>query len=45
MPDSGVESWTLLGDDQLPVEPVERFLSYLTAIERSSNTAKPTPTT
>jgi integrase/recombinase XerD len=28
MPGSGVESWSLLGDDQVPVEPVERFLTY-----------------
>jgi hypothetical protein len=40
MPGSGVESWTLLGDDHLPVEPVERFLAYLGAIERSPNTVK-----
>ena len=32
MPGSGVESWTLLGDDGLPVAPVERFLAYLGAI-------------
>ena len=29
MPGSGVESWTLLGEDHVPVEPVERFLAYL----------------
>src|SRR5664279_2839371 len=40
MPGSGTESWTLLGDDGLPVEPVERFLAYLGAIERSPNTVK-----
>jgi integrase/recombinase XerD len=40
MPDSGVESWTLLGDDLVPVEPVERFLAYLASIERSPNTLK-----
>jgi integrase/recombinase XerD len=28
MPDSEAESWTLLGDDLMPVEPVERFLAY-----------------
>src|SRR3954469_18946674 len=28
MPDSAVESWALLGDDLVPVEPVERFLAY-----------------
>jgi hypothetical protein len=25
VPDSTVESWTLLGEDLAPVEPVERF--------------------
>jgi site-specific recombinase XerD len=38
MPGSGVESWTLLGEDQVPVEPVERFLAFLASIERSPNT-------
>jgi len=40
MPDSEFESWTLLGDDQVPVEPVERFLAYLGSIEKSPNTIK-----
>jgi integrase/recombinase XerD len=40
MPDSTEESWTLLGDDYVPVEAVERFLGYLTSIEKSPNTAK-----
>ncbi len=40
MPDSEAESWTLLGDDQAPVEPVEKFLAYLAAVERSPNTIK-----
>jgi integrase/recombinase XerD len=40
MPGSPVESWTVLGDDDAPVEPIERYLSYLTAIERSPNTIK-----
>ncbi|MEU9919570.1 hypothetical protein [Streptomyces sp. NPDC051001] len=35
-----VESWALLGDDLWPVNPVESFLPYLTAIERSPNTVK-----
>jgi len=34
------ESWTLLGDDQVLFEPVERFLGYLASIERSPNTVK-----
>src|SRR6266511_2476735 len=40
MPDTGLESWTVLGDDHAPLEPVERWLAYLTAIERSPNTVK-----
>ncbi|MBV8997068.1 MAG: site-specific integrase [Pseudonocardiales bacterium] len=40
MPGSGAESWTVLGDDQVPVEPVERFLGYLSSIEKSPNTVK-----
>ncbi|MDT3446701.1 site-specific integrase [Pseudofrankia sp. BMG5.37] len=37
---SEAESWTLLGDDGEQVEPVERFLAYLAAVERSPNTVK-----
>ncbi len=40
MPGSGALSWTVLGDDDVPVGPVERFLAYLTDIERSPNTVK-----
>lgn len=40
----GVVDFTVLGDDQAPVEPVEQFLVYLASIERSPNTVKPTPT-
>lgn len=40
VPGGRVESWTLLGDDQAPVDPVERFLAYLSSIERSPNTVK-----
>ncbi|WUW92421.1 site-specific integrase [Streptomyces sp. NBC_01451] len=39
-PGSTTESWTLLGDDLRPVDPVESFLAYLTAVERSPNTVK-----
>lgn len=39
-PGSMAESWTLLGSDLQPVGPVESFLAYLTAIERSPNTIK-----
>ena len=37
---SRVESWTVLGDDDVPVEPVEGYLAYPTAVERSPNTVK-----
>ena len=40
MPGSGAESWTLLGDDGEVVEPAERYLAYLAAIERSPNTVR-----
>jgi site-specific recombinase XerD len=40
MPSSGAESWTLLGDHGVPVEPAERFLAYLSSVERSPNTVK-----
>ena len=39
-PVSSRGSWTVLGDDDRPVEPVERYLVYLTGIERSPNTIK-----
>jgi len=40
MPGPEAESWTVLGDDQVPVEPADRFLGYLTSIEKSPNTVK-----
>jgi integrase/recombinase XerD len=40
MSTSGEESWTVVGHDDIPVEPVERYLAYLTDIERSPNTVK-----
>jgi integrase/recombinase XerD len=39
-PGSRVESWTVLGDGDVPVEPIERYLAYLSGIERSPNTVK-----
>ncbi|AOS91627.1 integrase (plasmid) [Mycobacterium intracellulare subsp. chimaera] len=39
-PVSSRESWTVLGDDDAPVDPIERYLAYLTDIERSPNTVK-----
>ena len=40
VPGSGTLSWTVLGDDDVPVVPVDRFLAYLTGIGRSPNTVK-----
>ncbi|MEU9167881.1 tyrosine-type recombinase/integrase [Streptomyces sp. NPDC048420] len=40
MPASSLESWTVLGDEGGTVEPIERYLAYLTDIERSPNTVK-----
>jgi integrase/recombinase XerD len=40
MPGQGTESWTVLGEDGLPVGPAERFLAYLSDIGRSPNTVK-----
>lgn len=39
-PGSGRESWTVLGGDGVPVEPVERYLAHLSDVERSPNTVK-----
>jgi integrase/recombinase XerD len=40
MPVTAMESWTVLGDDGSVVAPVERFLAYLAALERSPNTVR-----
>ncbi len=40
VPGSGTRSWTVLGDDDVPVVPVDGFLAYLTGIGRSPNTVK-----
>jgi integrase/recombinase XerD len=40
IPGSGTRSWTVLGDDDVPVVAVDRFLAYLTDIGRSPNTVK-----
>lgn len=40
MPVTGAESWTVLGEDGSAVEPVESFLTYLAALERSPNTQR-----
>jgi len=39
-PVTGAESWTVLDDDGRLVEPVERYLAHLTALERSPNTVR-----
>jgi integrase len=40
MPDSETESWTVLGDDHVPLAPVEQYLAYLSWGEKSPNTVK-----
>jgi integrase/recombinase XerD len=39
LPATRRESWTVLGDNG-PVQPIERYLAYLTDIERSPNTVR-----
>lgn len=33
-------SWIVIGDDYLPIEPIQKFFSYMESIERSPNTIK-----
>ena len=40
MPVTGTGSWTVIGDDGAVVAPVERYLAYLSALERSPNTVR-----
>jgi len=40
MPVSGTVSWTVLDDDGATIEPVEAYLAYLAALERSPNTQR-----
>ena len=40
MPGDSGRSWTVVDDDGVPVEPVESYLAYLSAIERSPNTVR-----
>jgi len=40
MPVTEAVSWTVLDGDGVPVMPVERYLSYLAALERSPNTVR-----
>ena len=37
---SGVESWTVVGSDRRPVEPVDRYLAWLSSIERAPTTVR-----
>lgn len=45
MPVTGALSWTVLGDDLSPIEPVESYLAHLAALERSPNTQRAYATT
>lgn len=38
IPNSHVQIWMVLGDDYLPIEPIQRYLNYLSSLERSPNT-------
>ena len=40
VPDSRRESWTVVDGDGVPVEPVGRYLSFLSDVERSPKTVK-----
>jgi integrase/recombinase XerD len=40
MPVTGAVSWTVLDSDGTPLEPVESYLAYLAALERSPNTQR-----
>ncbi len=37
---SGEESWTVIGPDLRPLEPVERYLAWLSRIERAPTTVR-----
>lgn len=39
-PGGGAESWTVIGLDLRPVEPVERYLAWLSRIERAPTTVR-----
>lgn len=40
MPRTGETSWTVVDGDLRPIEPAERYLAHLEAIERSPNTIR-----
>jgi hypothetical protein len=39
-PGGGLESWTVIGAGRRPIEPLERYLAWLTRVERSPNTVR-----
>lgn len=40
LPTTSTDSWTVIGADLRPIEPVDEFLGFLTNIERSPNTVE-----
>jgi hypothetical protein len=36
----GVESWTVIGPELRPVEPVDRYLAWLSSVERALTTVR-----
>ncbi|MEH1992283.1 tyrosine-type recombinase/integrase [Nostoc sp.] len=40
IPNSEKITWIVLGDDYLPIEPIQQYLAYLESIERSPNTIR-----
>lgn len=38
IPDSSRQTWLVIGDDYLPIEPIQNYLRYLESLERSPNT-------
>ena len=40
LPNSDKVSWAVLGNDYLPIQPIQQFLKYLESIERSPNTIR-----
>ncbi len=38
--DTGQQIWLVLGDDYLPVEPIQQYLNHLVNLERSPNTVE-----
>lgn len=38
LPDSNQQIWMVLGDDYLPIESIQKYLSYLDSLQRSPNT-------